>query len=117
MSPAGLRLFQRIANGSEQAAVLDATIAEVVYVLSSRSLYGLPREDIRDRLQSLLAYRALRVEHKTRCLAALDLYVRYPALSFGDALIAAAALDEPPYELYSYDRGFDRVAGVVRVEP
>jgi predicted nucleic acid-binding protein len=117
MSPAALGLFQRIGSGTEQVAVLDATIAEVVYVLSSRSLYGLPRADIRDRLQSLLAYRDLQVENRMRCLAALDLYVRHPALSFGDALIAAAVQDEDPYELYSYDRDFDRVEGVVRVEP
>jgi predicted nucleic acid-binding protein len=38
-------------------------------------------------------------------------------LNFGDSSIAAAALEETPSEIYSYDHGFDRVPGIRRQEP
>ena len=111
-----LDLFERISAGQEEVYVLEATVAEVVYVLSSRSLYSLPRDVIRDSLTPLLVLRSLRVEHKERCLRALDIFVENRSLGFGDSLLAAAALDDDG-RVYSFDRGFDRLAGISRLEP
>ncbi|MPZ48264.1 MAG: PIN domain-containing protein [Dehalococcoidia bacterium] len=117
MSPAARELFRKVERGEEDVAVLEATIAEVVYVLSSRTLYALTRANIRERVRALLVQRGLHMEDKSRCLRALDVYATYRGLNFGDALIVAAALAESPHEVYSFDRGFDAVAGVGRVEP
>ncbi|MDP1862213.1 MAG: type II toxin-antitoxin system VapC family toxin, partial [Gemmatimonadaceae bacterium] len=41
----------------------------------------------------------------------------HPALMARDALHAAVALDEGLQAICSYDRDFDRIAGVRRIEP
>jgi predicted nucleic acid-binding protein len=117
MTDSALRLFQRIRDGGVQARVLDATIAEVVYVLSSPNIYNLPRDEVRHHLQPLLSLSGLVLQNRARLLMALNLYTSNRSLNFADALVAAAALEESPAEMYSFDRGFDRVEGVVRVEP
>lgn len=49
-------------------------------------------------------------------LRALDLYAIYP-LDFEDAIILARMERQKITELYSFDRGFDAVAGITRREP
>ena len=110
-------LFQRLASGAESVTTSEVIIAEVVYVLSSRSQYGLTNADIRGRLLPLLAARGLRLPQKRVCLRALDLYAAHPFLDYEDALTIAHMEQEGITELYSYDGDFDRVAGVQRVEP
>jgi predicted nucleic acid-binding protein len=117
MSEASRTLLRSIASGQEQARVLDATIAEVVHVLGSRRLYGMDRGEIAERMQALLAFRSIQMTDKSRCLHALRLYGSYPFLDFADALLSAATLDEEPHEVWSFDRDFDRVAGITRLEP
>ena len=117
MTAAAQTQFERFERGEAQALVLDAVVAEVAYVLGSRRLYGLAREEIHERLGFLLSLPGVQVENRSRCLRALELYKEHAQLSFVDALIAAAALGEPEAEVYSFDRGFDGVAGLTRVEP
>jgi predicted nucleic acid-binding protein len=47
----------------------------------------------------------------------LDLYASTPAVDFGDALVVAHMEEAGNDDLLSYDRNFDRVAGVRRSEP
>ncbi len=110
-------LFQRLKEGSEVVVTCEAIITEVVYVLSSRAHYDLSRADIGARLVPLLAVRGLRLARKRLYLRALDLYVAHSLLDFEDALTIAYMESEGIRELYSYDTDFDRVAGVVRIEP
>lgn len=49
-------------------------------------------------------------------VAATNILSAHPALGFEDALLAANAI-ELKTEIVSYDRHFDRVDGVRRVEP
>lgn len=117
MSPASALLFDRLSRGEERAAVLESTVAEVVFVLGSRALYGFERTVIRDRLLALLLSQGIALEARTRCTRALDLFVENRAINFADALVAAACEEDESHELYSYDRGFDRISGLTRVEP
>ncbi len=117
MAAAAAALFGRIEDGEEEVELLDATVAEVVYVLASRTMYDLPRDLIVERLLSLLTISGFRMEHKARCIHALELFAAIRAISFADALIAAAALEQSPSEVYSFDRGLDRVEGLTRIEP
>jgi uncharacterized protein len=110
-------LFRRLASGAESVMTSEVIIAEVVCVLSSRSQYGLTNADIRGRLLPLLAARGLRMPQKRLCLRALDLYAAHPFPDYEDALSIAYMEHEGVAELYSYDRGFDRVVGVQRLEP
>ncbi len=94
----------------------EAIVAEVVYVLSSPKLYRLPRTEIARLLRPVLTIGGLRIEHKRALLEALELYEQ-TTLDFEDCLavkhVQRAWLDG----MYSYDRGFDRVTAIRRLEP
>lgn len=116
-SAASRALLERVHRQEEQATTVEVIIAEVVYVLSSPRLYRLSRQEIRDRLQPLLVVRGLHLEHKGTVLRALDLYASHSRLDFEDALIVAHMERQGLHELISYDRDFDRIPGIVRIEP
>lgn len=77
-----LALFQRVRDGREDVLTCDAIIAEVVYVLSSRSTgYGLSATEVRDKLRSLLRYPSLKIQNKRIILRALDFCTVYPNIT------------------------------------
>ncbi|MCU0504131.1 MAG: type II toxin-antitoxin system VapC family toxin [Anaerolineae bacterium] len=94
----------------------EAVVAEVVYVLSSKQLYNLPREQIRALLYPLLSLRGLKLTGREVYLRALDVYAA-SALDFEDALAVAHMERHHLTEIYSYDGHFDKVAGLTRLEP
>lgn len=110
-----LKLFQE-AKTHNILSTTETVIAEVVYVLSSKRLYDLSRSDIRVRLYPLLALPGLHLPDRQAMLQALDLYVAYD-IDFEDALLVVHMQQQNEGEVYSYDRGFDRVSGVRRLEP
>jgi predicted nucleic acid-binding protein len=60
--------------------------------------------------------KGLQLAERQTMLRALDLYAAYN-IDFEDALIVAQMERQSISELYSYDRGFDKVAGISRREP
>lgn len=112
------RLFQRVQSGEEELYTCEAIVTEVVYVLSSsRAPYRLSHEEIRSRLVPILTLRGLRLPQKRIYLQALDLYATFPFLDFEDALAAAHMERRGITKIVSYDKDFDRLPGVGRVEP
>jgi predicted nucleic acid-binding protein len=109
-------LFKRAQQNEITLTTSESVIAEVVYVLSSKQLYNLSREEIRAFLYPLLLLKGLRLTHRKTYLRALDLYAVYP-IDFEDALVVAHMERQKIAEVYSYDEDFDRVAGIKRVEP
>ena len=116
-SDACFRLFQKVQSGEEPVTTSEAIIAEVVYVLSSPSLYNLSNEDIAARLAPIISLRGLQLRYKRTYLHALDLYSAQPFLDFEDALAVAHMDRQGISEIVSYDRDFDRVPRVKRIEP
>ncbi len=115
---ASYQLFQRVQHGEEELFTCEAVVSEVVYVLSSpQSSYRLTHEEIRDRLLPLLTLRGLRFPQKQVCIRALDIYAGAPFLDFEDALAVAHMQNVGATEIVSYDRDFDRIPGITRVEP
>lgn len=110
-------LFERVRDGDEAIATSESVIAEVAYVLSSKAIYGLRADEVRDRLVPFLQMPGLKVPFKQTCLRALDVFASAPTLGFDDALIVAHMERQGITELVSYDRHFDRVPNVRRVEP
>lgn len=94
----------------------EAVIAEVVYVLSSKTTYRQTRPQIAVPLRRLISIRGLRLDHKPTVLAALDRF-ETSNLAFTDCLAVEHTRREGLDALYSYDRGLDRVADVRRQEP
>ena len=111
-------LFQRVRRGEEELSTCEAIVTEVVYVLSSPRLrYRLTHEQIRSRLLPILTLRGLKLPQKRVYLRALDLYASSASLDFEDALAVAHMEQRRITEIVSYDRDFDRVAGLRRIEP
>ncbi len=109
-------LFQKARQGEEALTTSETVIGEVVFVLSAKDLYSLPREEIRSRLYPLLSVPGLKLQHRKMYLRALDLYTAHP-IDFEDALIIAKMEQQRIKEVYSYDRDLDRAATVKRLEP
>ena len=84
---------------------------------SPRLPYRLSHEQIRARLLPILTLRGLKLPQKRVCLQALDLYASYPSVDFEDALAVAHMEQRGITAIVSYDRDFDRVAGLRRADP
>lgn len=111
-----LGLFQQAEQNQVSLVTSEAIIAEVVYVLSSPKHYKLPRPRIQIALARLLILSGLKVPHRQVCLRALDLYTKHN-LDFEDCLSLAHMEQQNLSQIYSYDRGFDQVTGIQRLEP
>lgn len=112
------QLLQRVKQGKEEVATCEAILTEVAYVLtSSRAPYGLNHADVKDRLVPILTLRGLRLPRKKTFLRALELYASSHSLDIEDALAVAHMEQLGITAIYSYDRDFDRVPGVQRMEP
>jgi predicted nucleic acid-binding protein len=113
-SPRATALLARIERGELEAQLSDMVVFETVFTLE-RS-YKIPKGEIRDALLALLALPGIVLPGKRRYIRIFDLYVD-GSLPFGDAYIAAEMERFGATELYSFDRQFDRIPGVSRLEP
>jgi predicted nucleic acid-binding protein len=111
-----LGLLTRLERGEETVVTTDLAIAEAVFTLESPRRYGLGRQRIREVLEPIIALRGLGLPRKALYARAFDLYCRHN-ISFPDAFSAAYMEAHGLSEVYSYDRDFDRVEGLKRVEP
>jgi predicted nucleic acid-binding protein len=109
-------LLIRIRDGAEDAMTTEAVVAEVFYVLTGR-VYATSSVKVAENLRVVLSLRGLRIEGKQAILGALDVIETYPTLDFEDALIVSRMNGAGISELYSFDRDFDRVPGITRLEP
>jgi predicted nucleic acid-binding protein len=109
-------LFQRVEQGELTLRTPVTTIADVVYVLTSPRLYAVSRSQVAEMLKTLARLPGFEIDARAAVLGALDLFAS-TRLDFGDALIAAEMATEGADTLYSFDRDFDRLAGLKRREP
>ncbi len=115
---ASFELLQRVDAGEEEMTTSETVIAEVFYVLTrGRSGYRVDRVELAERVKPIVGARGLDLPDKNVVLRALDVYEEYSSLDFEDALSVAHMESRGISEIVSYDRGFDGVEGVVRVEP
>ncbi len=110
------RLFKAMEKNEVSMYTTETVIAEVVYVLSSKALYGLSHSEVRARLQPILSLPGLKLPNRKLLLRALSLYDLY-AVDFEDALSVAHMERLDLEKIVSYDRDFDKMEQVVRVEP
>jgi uncharacterized protein len=111
------QFIDQMAAGTLVATTSETIIGEVVFVLSSRRLYNLPRDEIRKHLSNILSLKGLLLPYKRMYLRALDLYVSIPKLDFADALSVAFMERRKLTKIISFDSDFDEIMGVTRIEP
>lgn len=111
-----LALFQQAEANTVSLITTEAIIAEVVYVLTSPKHYSAPRTQIQRALARLLILPGLKLPYRQTYLRALDLFVKY-TLDFEDCLSIAHMERQKLTEVYSYDRDFDQIQTLRRLEP
>lgn len=109
-----LNLFMRIERGEEKVITSSSVIFETVYTL--QSFYKLARGEIKDKLLPIISMRGIHLPDKSVYYRAFDLYVT-KNISFADAYNAAYMISEEIFNIYSWDRDFDKIEGIVRLEP
>ena len=113
-SPRSTALLARIERGELEAQLSDMVVFETVFTLE-RS-YKIPKARIRDAMLAILALPGIILPGKRRYIRIFEFYVDHN-LPFGDAYIAAEMERFGATELYSFDRQFNRVPGITRLEP
>ena len=96
--------FEPVREGSAQAFIPSAVLAECVYVLTP--IYKVTRADTASKLLGMLDYRGVTVESPAARLA-LELY-RDKNVDFVDALVVAIA-QERGWQVFSSDRDLERM--------
>lgn len=109
-----LDLLLRVEQGEEKVMTSSLVIFETVFTL--QSFYKVPRQRIRELLLPIISLRGLQLSGKAVYYAAFDLYIT-KNISFADAYNAAYMLTEKIPHIYSWDTDFDKIEGIVRLEP
>ena len=111
-----IALFERARRGEVSLVTSESVIAEIAYVLSSQRTYRFPRASVATALRPLIADPGIHIDHKETVLRALVLW-KDSNLDFADCLSAEHVRRIGCDGIYSYDRDFDRVPGIRRLEP
>jgi predicted nucleic acid-binding protein len=113
-SPRATAYFHRIEGGELKARVSDTVIFETVFTLQHH--YRQPKAKIREALLPLIELPGIVLPGKTRLARVFELYVDQN-LPFADAYHAVLMEQLKLVEIVSFDREFDRIKGIRRVEP
>lgn len=113
-SPRATAYFRRIEQGEIRVRTTDTVVFETAFTL--QSYYRQPKANIRDSLLPLLELRGIVLPRKRRFRRAFDLYAGLN-LPFADAYHVTLMESLKLSEVVSFDRDFDRVPGIQRVEP
>ncbi len=109
-------LFQRLKRKEIQLFTSESVLTEVVYVLSSRSLYHQSREQVRALLVPIISLPGLKIQYRRTFLRALDLFAG-TNLDFEDTISLSHMERMRIKTIISYDRDFDRFRNIQRREP
>jgi predicted nucleic-acid-binding protein len=101
-------------NNSASVRLPEVALCDIVWTLNS--YYKRPKAEIRQFVLDVLALDGVRMERKSIARDAVDLFAS-SNIDFSDALILAEMHADGEDEIYSFDRDFDKIEGVKRMEP
>ena len=107
-------LFKKAVAGEEILFTTDLVIAEIVWVLES--YYELPKKEVQDKVEKILNTPNLVCQNKDIILNALTLYLEKD-VDYIDAYNAVFLKKNNIETLYSYDKHFDSIDWLTRLEP
>jgi predicted nucleic acid-binding protein len=113
-SPRSTNLISRLEEGILRVQVPEFVVFETIFTLDR--FYRWPKESIRDGVMAILNFPSISVANIRLIRRALDVYVEYN-ISFGDAYYVTLMEQRGVTEIVSFDRDFDRVPGITRIEP
>ena len=113
-SPRATAYLALIEQGEIKAHSADTVIFEAVFTLERR--YRRPKQRIRDALLPLIELPGIVLPGKRRFRQVFHLYVERN-LPFADAYHAVLMARRKLVTIVTFDRDFDRIAGIERIEP
>ena len=113
-SPRATAYLRQVEQGQVRVRTSELVVFEAVFTLERH--YRLPKKRVRDSLLPLLELPGIVLPGKQRLREAFDLYVQLN-LPFADAYHAALMRRLGAEEMVSFDREFDRIPDIRRVEP
>jgi len=113
-SPRASAFLRALALGNHRVRLTDTVIFETVFLLE-RS-YNHPRTAIRKNVLSFLSLPSVVLPGKERFHRVFDHYIN-ANVSFADAYHAVVMEDEGITEIVTFDREFDRIPHIRRIEP
>ena len=109
-----LNLLMKVERGEEKVITSSLVIFETIFTL--QRFYKVPRPRIKELILPIISLRGLQLPGKNVYYQAFDLYIT-KNISFADAYNAAYMISEEIFNIYSWDRDFDKIEGIVRLEP
>ncbi|MBA3948130.1 MAG: type II toxin-antitoxin system VapC family toxin [Herpetosiphonaceae bacterium] len=113
-SPRATAYLKRVETGELRVYTNDTVVFETVFTLEKH--YKEPKVRIRDALLPLLELPAIVLPGKRSLRKVFDLYVNLN-IPFADAYHAIHMEHNKLSEIVSFDRHFDHIPGITRVEP
>lgn len=113
-SPRATRMMARVARGEMQIHISEAVLAETVFVLERT--HRQPKTLIRDVLVGLLNLPDVLLPGKRRLYRVLDIYVDRN-IPYVDAHHIVTMEQLAVDRIITFDRHFDNVPGITRIEP
>ena len=107
-------MLKKVEAGAEEVFLPDIILADIVWILEG--YYKQPRELIRDWIAAIISLQGLEFSDKSIALDALDIYVD-KGVDWSDAFAASQMFATRMYEIYSFDKRFSNIDGIVRLEP
>ena len=107
-------LFRRAVTGEESLFTTDMVMAEIVWVLES--YYELSKSDVREKIEKILNTKNLECPNREIIITALAAYEE-KNIDYIDAYNASILKMKGIDEVYSYDRHYDRINWIKRIEP
>ena len=104
---------EKIIKSREKLVLLDIVVAEVVWTLSTA--YKWRKDKIISLVISLLKLENIEANRRL-LLSAIDIYKGH-SVKYTDAYIVSLMSEINTNRVYSYDRDFDKIPGVRRIEP
>jgi predicted nucleic acid-binding protein len=111
-----LEFFEVAKRKEWQLVTSDLVIAEVVWVLSSKRLFNLPKEKVKESFLPLLLEDFISFASKGFIAHVFEIFVEKD-ISFIDAYNAIYARRIQADTILSYDKDFDKLDFITREEP
>ncbi len=108
------KIFREAEEKNESLFTTEMVIAEIIWVLES--YYELPKKQVQEMVEKILITPFLLCPQKDLILNALSLYSD-KNIDYIDAYNASILREQGIKEVYSYDRHFDKIDWVGRIEP
>jgi len=108
------KIFKNAVAKKETLFTTEMVIAEIIWVLES--YYELSQQEVQEKVEKILNTPNLICPHKDLILNALTIYSE-KNIDYIDAYNALILKGKGIKELYSYDKHYDRMDWLTRLEP